>query len=305
LFAPAAILLIHKYRYRRWFLVALSGIFLASIIIFFPWILTFYNASLDFFGGWASDIEKPGIRSILVRLTNFTAYWPLGSLESNLAIKFYKAYSLLLTLVLILSIFIKRQKVGVYYLAMFLLVPASLLMLISWTFSPVWLPRYLLIVAPYLLLLVAAGFTAIQEWQSKIAVFIAIVYFVAVGLGLHAYYTKQFRDDWRGVAEYISQQDISGDMILLATSISRPSSFLSHYYDGPAPIYVVDPSDQNAVFPEFQGRLWVVHKPRNSQEPEAEAFRQEILSNYQVENSKEFLDESGWNEIIEVFLIKE
>lgn len=306
LLLPDTIILIYQYRHRGRLIATLTGILLALLVLSFPWLETFYNTSLDFFGGWTSNIPKPGITNILSRLTNFTAYWPLRSLQSDIGIKFYKVYTLLVLLTIFSSVYIKRQKKrGVYYLAILLILPSSILFLVSWMFSYVWLPRYLLIVAPYLLLLIAAGFTAIKEWQPKLAAVIAIVYFLAVGGGLQAYYSKQFRADWRGAIEFISNQDQTGDIIALASGIPRSSSILNHYYDGTSPVYIVDVRDTNANLPEFESRLWVIYKPyffaKNSA---VDQFRQDIFDGFYVEKSKKFMNESGRDHTIEVFLIK-
>jgi uncharacterized membrane protein len=304
LLAPDIVLLMYHYRHRRRFIAVLIGIFVALVILSFPWMVTFYNSAIGFFGGWAASIEKPGITSILSRLTNFTAYWPLRSLESTIGIKFYKVYTLLVVLSIFSSLFLKQKRKEVYYLAVFLMLPAAILFLVSWIFTSVWLPRYLLMIAPYLLLLISAGFIAIKEWQPKLAIAIAVVYFLAVGGGLHAYYTKQFRPDWRGAVEFISKQDETDDILAIASSTPRSSSFISHYYDGGSPIYTVDVSDANAKIPGFESRMWLVYKPSNADDGTVDKFRQEIFDGYQVEVSEKFLNESGRDEIIEVFLLR-
>jgi len=306
LLLPDTIILIYQYRHRGRLIAALAGILLALLVLSFPWLEAFYNASLDFFGAWTSSIPKPGITNILSRLTNFTAYWPLRSLESDIGIKFYKVYTLLILLTIFASVYIKRKKKrGVYYLAIFLILPSSILFILSWMFSYVWIPRYLLMVAPYLLLLISAGFTAIKEWQPKLAAVLAIVYFLAVGGGLQAYYSKQLRSDWRSAVEFISKQDQTDDVIALASSIPRSSSILSHYYDGTSQIYTVDMRDVNAQLPEFESRLWVIYKPFFYTEDSAvDQFRQDIFDEYYVEDSKKFVNESGWNKPIEVFLLR-
>lgn len=186
-----------------------------------------------------------------------------------------------------------------------LILPSSILFIVSWMFSYVWIPRYLLIVAPYLLLLISAGFTAIKEWQPKLATVVAIVYFLAVGGGLQAYYSKQLRSDWRSAVEFISKQDQTDDVIALASSIPRSSSILSHYYDGTSQIYTVDMRDINAQLPEFESRLWVIYKPFfYTEESAVDQFRQDIFEGFYVEDSKKFVSESGWDRPIEVFLLR-
>ena len=303
LLLPDGILLVWRLRKQRRLLMILGGVLLFVALLSLPWAIGFIGTSLTFFGTWVSDHPKPTLVNVLSRLTIFTAYWPLQSLESSISDKFYKLYTILVALVLGASIFLRRPKAGIVYLSAWVVLPASVLFAVSWLFAPVWLPRYLLTVVPYLLLLIAAGFIAIKEWQPKLAIVLAIVYFVAVGGGLEHYYTKAFRDDWRSAVQVINDSDQPNDTIALYTSAGRPFLFVDHYYDGTAPIHVVDAKDENATLPDFESRLWIVHKPNDPDSPEAQEFRRMIGDRYQIEETQVFKTETGWEEIIEVFLV--
>jgi mannosyltransferase len=305
LFLPDSLLLTYRYRNSRRFLLTVAGGLIVLAAIMTPWTVSFVNSSLDFFNDWVSDAPKPTLVNVVSRLTNFTAYWPLQGLESSLSQKFYKLYTLILCLLVVCGFLAKRYRGGYLLVAAYGFLPASILFAVSWLMAPVWLPRYLLFVTPYLLILIAAGFAAIKNWQPKIAIAIAIVYLVAVGGGLHAYYSKQYRDDWRGVSELISEKDQPGDMITLYTSIARPQLLLSRYYDGNAPILLKDLKEADShQLPTFESRLWIVYKPQDTDSLENTEFGQTLIADYEVTLTKTFRNESGWEEMIEVFLLE-
>ena len=303
LFLPDSILLLWHLRKQRRLLLLIGGVLLGSVLIALPWLLHFASTSFEFFGGWVADSPKPGVTSILSRLTNFTAYWPLQAIESPLGVKFYKMYTIIAGLVLATAFFNKGARPAVLYLAAWALLPAAVMFTVSWLFAPVWVPRYLLFVAPYLFLLLAIGFLAIQKWQPKLAIVIAIVYLVAVGGGLQSYYSKKMRDDWRNATQMINALDQQGDVIVIHTNFNRPKLFVEHYYDGEAPISVINLSENTAQLPSFESRLWVVHKDSDADSELSQTFKQNLAHEYTVEEHQTFENETGFDEIIEVFLL--
>lgn len=304
LFAPDSILLIWKLRHQRKVLLIVAGICFLFGIVALPFFIEFFEASMSFFGGWVADHPKPGVTSILSLMTNFTAFWPLKSLEAfPLALKFYKMYTIMAALVLSASIFIRNKKEGVFYTLAWAGLPAFVLLLVSWLFAPVWLPRYLLIAAPYLLLLLSAGFFAILQWQPKLAIAIAAIYLIAVGGGLYHYYADQNRDDWRGATAFINSQDEDNDVIVIHTGASRPKLFVEYYYDGESPINVLEISEDVEKLPPFDSRLWIVHKDSDPDSELSQEFKRRLQSKYKVEEHQAFSTETGWIETIEVFLV--
>ena len=207
----------------------------------------------------------------------------------------------------------------VFRLAAWAFLPAGALLTISWLLSPIWLPRYLLFVAPYLLILLAAGFLGVWHKQRKLAVILALMYIFAVGSGLQNYYSVPYRANWRGVTQMIAQEEQSGDVLAAIISHSRPSIALKHYYQnhqGSLAINVVDNCEgknsqqencqgvKNTLdnLPTFDSRLWLVYLDTIG---DSKAFKDKIEQGFKVEKNQTFNSDLGIKNDIEVFLLRE
>lgn len=319
LLLPDGLLVLWKLRQRRRFLLICVLVILILGVVSLPWTLKLVSSFASYFGGWAATESKPTLVNILSRLTIFTAYWPLQSLQSPIAQHFYKLYTVILLGLLGLSLWrgkLPRQRATQYptssivWLAMWTFLPAVILFAVSWLMSPVWLPRYLLFVAPYLLILLAVGFVRVQRWQPQLAVVIALVYFLAVGGGIKDYYNKTYRVDWREALATIEQQEQPGDAIAMYLNKDRPPYDVRRYYHGSAPMtFLIDkekrPGERDvknwqARLPSSYSRLWLVYNDnRNSSEP----FRQQVEEKFQLRQHQIFTSEIGWEVSVEVFLV--
>ncbi len=313
LLLPDCLLLVWKFRRRRRFMMGFAISMVVIAIVSLPWTINLYKGVLDFMGGWAAGDDKPTLINVISRLTIFTVYWPLKSLESSPSEHFYKLYTVMLLGVLggcfirkpIGDSNLKRQYNGIaiFCLAMWVILPGLGMFAISWLLSPVWVPRYLLFFAPYVLILLAMGFVKIYHWQPKLAIFIALVYAVAVIGGLNDYYTKVYRPDWRGAAQMISQQEKDSDVIAFYFNADRPLEFmLSRYYSGNLPINLLTINKDNgqADLPSFPERLWLVHKDNQHISDE---FLEQVQNQYKVQEAKFFKNETGWEITVNVFLL--
>src|SRR5262249_6936465 len=94
--------------------------------------------------------------------------------------------------------------------------------------KPVFVPRYLIVSLPALVLLVAAGICSFRKWWITIPG-LAVVCWLAMG-GTLAYYHADFdlaREDCRGATEYVLQNAQPGDAIVFHKEQNR---FAYSYY---------------------------------------------------------------------------
>lgn len=301
LFLPDGALLLWRLRQRYRLLLAIGGFFVVVGVLSIPWAIRFSNMSFAYFSDWVADNPKPTLVNVLSRLTNLTAYWPLQSLKSPISIHFYKLYTVMLAGLIGFALINRRPRAGVYYLFAWAGLPAAALFIVSWLFAPVWLPRYLLFVMPYVVLLIATGFIKAARSQPILASILALVYAIAVGGGLEHYYTKQFREDWRGTAQLIKQYEQPGDQIAMYVNYERSLPFIDRYYDGPAPITILDIQNWEASVPNVQSRLWLVYQDPQTETPEK--FEAQVKQKFQIEDHRELATEIGWDTPIDVFLL--
>ena len=301
LLLPDSLLIIWRLRHRRRLLFTMGGILLVIGIISLPWLSQLGEASINFMGDWVAHEAKPGITSIVGRLTSFTARWPLRIVGSPLS-HFYKLYTVMLVGMLGCVPWVLRRYPRLMWVVIWGFLPGGVLLAVSLLLGPIWLPRYLLFVAPYFLILLAASFLEIVRWQQKLAIVIALMYTVAVGSGLHHYYTTSYRADWRGVAQAIREQEQPGDVIALCITNSRPLLAIDYYYHGSAPIEVLEVVKDGCVntLPQFDSRLWLVYLHTTG---DSQKFQQELQAQSSVETQQTFSSDLGVNNDIELFLL--
>lgn len=146
-----------------------------------------------------------------------------------------------------------RQLVGFW-----LVLPPVLTWLISQRRS-FYSDRYLSFVIPALVLLLAYGVSRVKfRWRNLlIGILVAVSAYSLVLTRLDPAFQK---DDWRGLAAYITRQEQSGDVILLYTThIKLP---FDYYYQGQIPQKPISLNlERFPIRPLLQGyhRAWVVY----------------------------------------------
>lgn len=241
-------------RQKRWLLalgLGLLGIGLLSL----PSLWVLKTAAPRFFDSWVVYQPKPNILTIPSILTSFTAFWPLTDLTpldelqfhpsawgwNEGVMFFYMGYTALLLGVVGLGITIvlrrpQRDRIpgGLVWIAAWAVLPATFLLVVSYLFASIWEERYLLMISPYLLILLAHFFLRIWQHYRQVAIAIAAIYVVAVSGGLFHYYTTLYHDDWRGIAQLIQTQEKPGDIIGIYARDWELDLTLPRYYQGAA-----------------------------------------------------------------------
>ena len=265
----------NRYRVQRWrFIETLAGIVLSLIPVLFlvgptylkyaeqgfiiarPSISTLFNTLAVYAGyGWGQDIllwlfsflAVLSIRWVKRTEGKWILRKPLGSLKiMRWSIKFESVDEVLL-------------------LILWLLFPIIIPFLASQLITPFYLTRYTIGVLPALHLLVAKG---ISIFDAKKWLCLILLLIIALsGLGLHSYYVRDVRYQWREVAKLVETESREGDVIVidLFGKVDFCQKPFDYYYKGDLPRFgirreadttVVAKSIDDAV--SGKDRLWLI-----------------------------------------------
>ena len=256
LFLPDVVLLGIKFRNQKryllklakkwpWLLIAATVLSLIALKDIVPPLLDLLAESKQII------ISPPGVTAFVGTITRFT----IGSLASPITAlesvydKFLNVYALFLLSLLGLALFTaqKLRSSKLWYAAAWAFLPLGMLFVLCQVYPQVWgVDRYFLFAAPYVLLLLAAGWLRLIQTQKAIAIMMIGLYAITLGCGLFNYYTVQQREDLRGVTQVIQAEAKPGDAIALF-----PNYFLSplnYYYQGNSPIYTLEPLPKEKLF---------------------------------------------------------
>ena len=131
----------------------------------------------------------------------------------------------------------------------------------SYITTPFYLIRYTIGVSPAFYLLVAKGAGTIQMKRLLYPLLIAIVIFSS--FGLHDYYVRDIKEQWREVANLVESNSREGDAIVFFVSYGKAP--FDHYYQGELPKFKISKEADNQEVATFindsisgQDRLWFI-----------------------------------------------
>ncbi|WP_210407392.1 hypothetical protein, partial [Hydrocoleum sp. CS-953] len=278
LLLPDIVLFGWKFRKQKRVLLSFVAGLIAIILLWSPLVINIAITSANFMGGFRGTVETslenvtanlksaPTIINVLLQPGRFTA-WSFGRANSEAIFWFYNLYSVMVASLIGLAFFEKRNSYKLGWAAAWGFLPLIPIFLVSQISRSIWVDRYIMFTAPYIFILLAAGFMVVwRRWRIP-AVAIALIYFVAVGGGLKRYYTVKDREDWRGFVQLIQTNEQSGDVIVWKANQSIPRA-LNHYYRGSATIEVridTPKDDPQAVeswlesLPKTRSRIWLAY----------------------------------------------
>jgi mannosyltransferase len=243
---------------RRLWMIACGMFFI--LLATLPSVLLLKTKAPEFVTDWVSYQPKPGVRRIAGMLTEFTIFWPFtdlpytddltfapGSIGQPEIMWFYYLMSTaVVSLFLIWGLFkivqTARRKSffhKTFWIACWGFIPVMMILIASYVSSTIWFARYLLFVAPYFIILLAATFEYVWTNYRKVAIAVAAIYMIGVSGGLVHYYTQPYHDDWKGVANTIQAEEQPGDLIGLYPYDWDPQYTLPRYYRGGLPIVLM------------------------------------------------------------------
>ncbi len=318
---PDLVIFSWKFRHQRhqWLRFAWGLALIA--ILWLPWIFSLVIKSAKFMGGVkavgaavaSGQRTSPGFSKVLLQPVRFTA-WSFGRANSNFIYWFYNIYALILAYLLGVSLLQSRKIGKLGWVAAWAILPSVPMFAISHISRSLWVDRYLIFTAPYLCLLIAAGWLYVwRRWRLG-AFVIASVYAVAVSGGIKRYYTVDDRADWRGMVNAITSQEQSGDAIVWSTGQNLTLA-LDHYYQGLVPIKEVQipfPCAAKSNREDMEGwlrnaptnysRLWLICSLGSHN---LSTFKATIASMFQIKEHQVFPGEQfGKSKELHLFLLQ-
>jgi hypothetical protein len=212
------------------------------------------------------SLKPPGPINFIGALATFTA-WPLKTPQpalTRLYQSFFNFYALIMVGILVWTAFSRPRLKKLYAaitwgMALLILIFGAAQISVS-----MWGDRYLLVAAPYILIILAEGLRGLWMRQRAVAMLIAVLYAVAVGSSLLRYYTVEYRHDWRGLAHTVQVNKQRGDKVLVYPSFFLPT--FEYYYQNDGSIYPIDRdsevSDTQKILQKKQTHdfhLWLVY----------------------------------------------
>ena len=228
---------------RLWILDQLAVLLLAipAAIVFWE---RFYFAR-DW--GWLLNNRAPGLGDVVGLFEAYTVgtAFPGPSALRKVILLVFLGLAGWGTLKVCWGIWKKKQPGGGLGLTILALVLPIMLVLLVGQLVAIWVPRYMLLFLPAFLLLVALGVRALQAsfnppqiqskerlklvWRRPAFCAVALALCLAASLySLTGMYGSQQKEDWRGVAAYISAQASQEDLIVLLDEECRVP--FSYYY---------------------------------------------------------------------------
>lgn len=250
-----------------------------------------------------AEIQKasPGVKELVAGITEFT----IGRIDpkpegiviwhyENL-LYFYAFVLVFLLIVPIINLFRKGAFKKHLYLVIWATFPLVFIFLLSQIAPNLWLtPRYLLVAAPYTILLLAEGFVRLLSWQRQVAFLVIGIYIIAVSGSLLNYYTAPQREDWRGAMQVLNTNETPKDAIVIFPDTH--SIAVEYYYEGSMPLYTIKRISGNPEInqPHIEEALrkialenphfWLISRFHRHRE----VFETIIAEQYQVQKHQKF-----------------
>ena len=249
-------------RQRRWLTVcgvgfAVLGLLLAPILFS----LTVGGGIEDFVEDQSTDDESISLIHTASMMTQLTVYWPLRYLlesskssidnwtavtqlvQSHLPILLLSGLATLMIwglLFVAIAAIVRHPTQLLVWLATWAGLPTFFMFIVSCLQVSVWSPRYLMFVAPYLLLLLAMGLMVMWHWRRPVAIAVAAVCLIVTSASLRDYYTTLYRNDWQGATAYIEQHERVSDVIDYYSIAALAKQSFFRYYNGPVPAHLIE-----------------------------------------------------------------
>ena len=111
------------------------------------------------------------------------------------------------------------DRVKIYFLLTWLLVPVLLPFILSYFMRPIFLPKYTIAALPAFIILAARGLMDIRFAPARLFL-VALILFLSLS-GLRGYWGTQRKTDWRDAVAYFNQTAKPDDLVLFYPSFSQ------------------------------------------------------------------------------------
>jgi mannosyltransferase len=227
-----------------------TGLQLLAGLPLLGWLYALSRRDAQIFGiGW---IPAPRPQDLIETLVNFTVGY-------TAPLRLWQWLGLGICMVfLILGL---RSRWGVPSAKLLVALWAFLPMVLTFLLSlrrPVYLDRFLILSAPALLILIAAGVVSLRERYALVsaALLVALFGFSAIRF---CFQPGQEKEQWREAAAYLSRAAPDEAIIVRVLQIVVP---LSIYYDGPLPLEAMEVNRAVTPLPELaagHSGIWLVY----------------------------------------------
>ena len=206
--------------------------FAALLLLWSPYLWILLKAQASPYDSWRSVVDVPDFADFLTLLINFTASAiPLGESGGPPAFDLCTTiYVLLFPLALLASFFSSPKKPRMLWSLLWGLAPLAVLFAWSNIARPLFITRYTMFTAPYILIILAFGATQIWQRYRIAGLILLLSYGLAMGAYIPFYYKHPVHEDWRVVANYLEAHVKPGDEIVVWNYHSR--YVLGYYYHG-------------------------------------------------------------------------
>ncbi len=267
---PDAILIFASFRKQYRKLLKIAIWLVGIIILWIPFAILLLTAKSYYEGTWGVDLAPPSMMHIVRHLKFFT-FWPGRAPSNQLIANFHRVFTAALAFPLGIALFSKYRDSKLIWIIIWLFLPLLVLVLLSNVSSLEFLTRYVMFTAPFLFMLLAVGFIRILKFQRILGMTLAVAYCIAVGGGILNYYSNLNRvPNWLGANLEISRNEQVNDAIAVSIPHARVCPFITHYYQGNAPVYGLSPlhgkvneqqlDDFVRSLPQNQPRIWLLFR---------------------------------------------
>ncbi|WP_382183895.1 glycosyltransferase family 39 protein [Halovenus salina] len=153
---------------------------------------------------------------------------------------------------------------------LWLVVPIGVPFILSVAVRPMFELRYLIVAAPAFLILVARSIQLMESRYLRYALITVIL--IGMLVPLPGYYTEPHKDQWDDAAEYVDDNAISGDTILVVPgwTWNGPSDAFNHYFSRDDvsinPLYSFSPQEEYQSAVSDGGDVYLVLSYTNERE---------------------------------------
>ncbi len=315
LLVPDLVLIISKFGRQRKILLNFSKwLILLGLVLLPNAIELVFNSGAKFMGikdetgdlpSHSFSVDWSSVTKVIQKLfflPNIFTAWPFSPPVSNVIAWFYKIYSTILICLLGFGLMQVKRFHKLAWIIAWTFLPLSLIVIVSLVSRSLMVNRYLLFICPHIFILIAAGL--VQIWQGRarnITIVIAVVYAVAISGGLTRYYKTLDRDNWRSIGQFINSNERVGDKIVVSVPSffrppnARPEIVAGYYYDGSAPIHIIQRPWQNKEqiselflqqLPPIESRLWIIYW--QGSDKQYREFQNDIQHEFNIEKQDEF-----------------
>jgi mannosyltransferase len=253
--ATVLIALILGVRRRRGDLVRLLAVQAVVALLLLPWLLTVVRHSDAVGARLARGNWQDAPVTVLhfVRLLwTFQLTGQTALVAEPLVVVLTSAVAVALVGALVSQLAVPGARRATVGLLLAWLVPLASAFVV-WGVRPLSHPRYVVVFTPPLLLLLAHSLDRL--WRRSLplrggAALLCVALLATTGVGLVLAHDPRFaKDDTRGVAAAIAARAVEGDLVLVP-----PEDWsVPYYYDGPAPVEMLQPGDAPADWEQLAG----------------------------------------------------